>query len=91
MGILGTILSILLPAIIGVGATWLGNRVNNSSLTGAQQQQNAFNSFEAQQQRDWSSAESATSRAFNAEQAQVDRDFQAEQAQNQMDFQERMD
>lgn len=91
MGILGTILGILLPAIIGVGATWLGNRVNNSSLTGAQQQQNTFNAFEAQQQRDWSSEESATSRAFNAEQAQIDRDFQAEQAQNQMDFQERMD
>lgn len=91
MGILATILGILLPAIVGVGATWLGNRINNNTLTGAQQEQNAFNSFEAQQQRDWSSAESATSRAFNAEQAQLDRDFQAEQAQNQMDFQERMD
>lgn len=91
MGILGTILGILLPAVLGIGATWLGNRVNNSRLTGAQQEQNTFNAFEAQQQRDWSSEESATSRAFNAEQAQIDREFQAEQAQNQMDFQERMD
>ena len=49
MGILGMILGVLLPAIIGVGATWLGNRVNNNTLTGAQQEQNTFNSFEAQQ------------------------------------------
>lgn len=91
MSVLGTILGVLIPAIIGIGATWLGNRINNSSLTGAQQEQNTFNAFEAQQQREWSSEESATSRAFNAEQAQIDRDFQAEQAQNQMDFQERMD
>lgn len=91
MGILGTILSILIPAIIGIGATWLGNRVNNSKLTGAQEQQNTFNAFEAQQQRDWSSEESATSRDFNAEQAELDREFQSEQAQHQMDFQERMD
>lgn len=90
-GVLGTILGILIPAIIGIGATWLGNRVNNAHLTGAQQEQNTYNAFEAQQQRDWSSAEAETTRVYNAEQAQIDRDFQAEQAQQQMDFQERMD
>lgn len=91
MGILGTILGVLIPAIIGIGATWLGNRVNNSKLTGSQVEQNSFNAFEAQQQRDWTSNESAISRDFNAEQAQIDRDFQSEQAQRQMDFQAEMD
>ena len=91
MGILGTILSILLPAIFGVGATWLGNRINNNRLTGAQQEQNTFNSMEAQYQRDWSSQEAAVTRDYNAVEAEKNRSFQAEQTQAQMDFQERMD
>lgn len=91
MGILGTILGILIPTLLGIGGTWLSNRVNNSKLTGAQQEQNTFNAFEARQQRDWSSQEASITRDYNAEQAQINRDFQAEQAQQQMDFQERMD
>lgn len=51
------------------GANYLQSRVLNAHLTGAQQEQNAFNASEADKNR-----------AFNAEQAQLNRDFQAEQA-----------
>lgn len=99
---LGTILGLLLPILFGVAGTWLGNKVNASSLTGAEQQQNAFNAQQAQAQRDWSAQQTAVNNEFNAVEAQknrdfnsaeaaLNRDFQAEQAQKQMDFQERMD
>lgn len=85
------ILAAILPVLLGVFASFFVGRLNNATLTGAQQEQNTYNSFEAQQQRDWSSSERVASQEFNAEQAQINRDFQAEQAQNQMDFQREMD
>lgn len=91
MKIMGAILGLLLPVLIGIAGTWLGNKINASSLTGAEQQQNAFNAQQAQAQRDWSAQQAQANNQFNAVEAQKNRDFQAEQAQNQMDFQERMD
>lgn len=88
---LSTILGFLLPVLFGVAGTWLTNRLNNNTLTGAQQEQNSYNAFQAQQQRDWSTSERVASQEFNAEQAQINRDFQAQQVQNQMDFQREMD
>lgn len=88
---LGTILGILLPILFGIGGTWLSNKVNAGQLTGAEQQQNAFNAQQADVQRQWSAEQNAANNQFNAVEAQKNRDFQAEQAENQMAFQERMD
>ena len=88
---LSTILGILLPILFGIGGTWLGNKINAGSLTGAEREQNAFNSQQADVQRQWSAEQNEANNAFNAAEAQKNRDFQAEQAQNQMAFQERMD
>lgn len=88
---MGTILAALITTILGGLLTFGLNRINQGSLSGAEREQNTFNSFEAQQQREWSTSERESASQFNAEQAQLDRDFQAQQAQQQMDFQERMD
>lgn len=99
---LGSILGILLPILFGIGGTWLSNKVNAGSLTGAEREQNAFNAQQADVQRQWSveqneannafnAAEAQKNREFNAAEAEKNREFQAGQAQNQMDFQERMD
>lgn len=86
-----SILGLLLPVLLGVAGTWLSNKVNAGSLTGAEQQQNVFNAQQADIQRQWSAEQNEANNAFNAAEAQKNRDFQAEQVQNQMDFQERMD
>ena len=88
---LGTILGILLPILFGIGGTWLGNKINAGSLTGAEREQNAFNAQQSEVQRQWSAEQNEANNAFNAVEAQKNRDFQAGQAQQQMDFQERMD
>lgn len=88
---LGSILGILLPILFGIGGTWLGNKINAGSLTGAEREQNAFNAEQSDIQRQWSAEQNEANNAFNAAEAQKNRDFQAEQAQNQMAFQERMD
>lgn len=68
----------------------LAERLVNSSLTGKEREQNAFNAKQAAIQRDFSREEREQAQTFNAEQAQLQRDFAHEEAQNQMDFQERM-
>lgn len=88
---MGAIIAALITTVLGGFLTFGLNRINQGSLSGAEREQNTFNSFEAQQQREWSTSEREAASQFNAEQAQLDRDFQAQQAQNQMDFQERMD
>lgn len=88
---LSSILGILLPILFGIGGTWLSNKVNNSSLTGAQVEQNSFNSAEAEAQRTFTAEQNQLSMNYNSAEAEKNRAFQAEQAQNQMDFQERMD
>lgn len=90
-GAMATIIGAFITSILGGLLTFGLNRINQSSLSGAEREQNTYNSFEAQQQREWSTSEREAASQFNAEQAQLDRDFQAQQAQNQMDFQERMD
>lgn len=101
-GAMATIIGAFITTILGGLLTFGLNRINQSSLSGAEREQNTYNSFEAQQQREWSTSERESASQFNAEQAQLDRDFQAEQnqinrdfqseqAQRQMDFQERMD
>lgn len=74
-----SILSSVLSLIGNIGGNWLNNRINNSSLTGKEREQNAFNAQQAQIQRDFAAEQNERSMAFNAQEAQKARDFNAQQ------------
>lgn len=85
--LLGSIGSLLFGSVLNYG----NNRLNNMTLTGAQQEQNSFNAQQAQQQREWAAQQNQAIMNFNSAEAQKNRDFQDSQALRQMGFQERMD
>lgn len=73
------LISSFLSSVLGIGANWVNNRVNNASLTGKEREQNAFNAQQAELSRDFNAVEAQKSREFNALEAQKSRDFTAQQ------------
>lgn len=74
------LLSWVLPGVLGSLGTNAVNHLVNSSLTGKEREQNAFNASQAELQRSFAHDERLAAQEFNSEQAS-----------RQMAFQERMD
>lgn len=75
---LSTILVAIIGTVLGGLLTFGLNQAQNSRLTGAQKEQNTYNSMEAQYQRDFSAEQNQAAMNFNAAEAQKSRDFTAE-------------
>lgn len=74
-----SVVSYVLSLLGRVTGNWLNNRLVNSSLTGKEREQNAFNAQQAQEQRAFAAEQNQRAMDFNAAEAQKARDFTAQQ------------